>query len=32
VSAVAAVAAGSIVDTYYRPDDESLVAICVPPG
>jgi hypothetical protein len=32
VSAVAAVAPGSIVDTYYRPGDESVVAVCVAPG
>jgi hypothetical protein len=28
----AAVAPGSIIDTYYRPGDESAIAVCVPPG
>ncbi len=31
-SAVATVGPGAMIDTYYRPDDESAIAICVPPG
>jgi hypothetical protein len=31
-SALTAVQPGSIVDTYYRADDESAVAVCVPPN
>jgi hypothetical protein len=31
-SALAAVAPGSVVDTYYRSGDESAVAVCVPPN
>lgn len=30
-TAVAAVGPGSVIDTYYRPDDESAVAVCIPP-
>lgn len=30
-SAMAEVAPGSVVDTYYRRGDESAVAVCVPP-
>jgi hypothetical protein len=28
----AAIAPGSIVDTYYQPGDETAIAVCVPPG
>lgn len=28
----AAVAPGSIIDAYYRPEDEAHIAVCVPPG
>ncbi|MDH6195235.1 hypothetical protein M2272_001864 [Mycobacterium frederiksbergense] len=31
VSALAKLAPGNVIDTYYRPDDESTVAICVSP-
>ncbi|MUL85902.1 MULTISPECIES: hypothetical protein [unclassified Mycolicibacterium] len=31
-SALARVSPGSVIDTYYRPDDESTVAVCVPPS
>ena len=31
-SALDSVAPGCLVDTYYRRDDESVVAVCVPPG
>lgn len=31
-SALDSVAPGCLVDTYYRHDDESVVAVCVPPG
>jgi hypothetical protein len=30
-SAIARVCPGSVVDTYYRSDDESAVAVCVSP-
>jgi hypothetical protein len=30
-AAVATVGPGSIIDTYYRPEDESAVAVCIPP-
>jgi hypothetical protein len=29
---VANVSPGSVVDVFYRPGDESAVAVCVPPG
>ena len=31
-SALAKVRPGSVIDTYYRPGDESAVAVCVPGG
>jgi hypothetical protein len=31
-SAIMKVSPGSFVDTYYRSDDESAVAVCVSPG
>ena len=31
-SAVAKVAPGTMIDTYYRPGDENTVAVCVSPG
>ncbi|MET0473538.1 MAG: hypothetical protein ABW001_02765 [Mycobacterium sp.] len=31
-SAMAGVGPGSVIDAYYRSDDESSVAVCVPPG
>jgi hypothetical protein len=31
-SALDSVAPGSLIDTYYRQDDESAVAVCVSPG
>ena len=31
-SSLAKVSPGSIIDTYYRPGDESAVAVCVPPS
>jgi len=31
-SALAEVTPGSVVDAYYRSDDESAVAVCVPPN
>jgi hypothetical protein len=30
-SSLARVSPGSIIDTYFRSDDESAVAVCVPP-
>ncbi len=30
-SSMAKVSPGSVIDTYYRPGDESAVAVCVPP-
>ncbi len=30
--ALGAVAPGSIIDAYYRPGDESAIAVCVPPA
>ena len=30
-SSLARVSPGSVIDTYYRPGDESAVAVCVPP-
>jgi hypothetical protein len=32
VSSLEKVAPGSVIDTYYRPGDESTVAVCVAPG
>jgi hypothetical protein len=31
-SSLASVSPGSVIDTYYRPGDESAVAVCVPPS
>ncbi|WP_445165339.1 hypothetical protein ACTXG7_15555 [Mycolicibacterium sp. Dal123E01] len=31
-AALTKVSPGSIIDTYYLPDDESAVAVCVPPA
>jgi hypothetical protein len=31
-SALAMVAPGSIIDTYYLPEDESAIAVCLPPA
>ena len=31
-SSLAKVAPGSVIDTYYRPGDESSIAVCVPPS
>lgn len=31
-SALAKVCPGSVIDTYYRPGDESSIAVCVPPS
>jgi hypothetical protein len=31
VSSLAEVTPGCIIDTYYRRDDESVIAVCVPP-
>jgi hypothetical protein len=31
-SSLAKVSPGSVIDTYYRSGDESVVAVCVPPS
>jgi hypothetical protein len=31
-SSLAKVCPGNVIDTYYRPGDESAIAVCVPPG
>ncbi|GAT04242.1 uncharacterized protein RMCFA_4353 [Mycolicibacterium fortuitum subsp. acetamidolyticum] len=31
-SALARISPGNVIDTYYRPGDESAVAVCVPPA
>ncbi|MCT7659957.1 hypothetical protein [Mycobacterium deserti] len=31
-SSLTKVLPGSVIDTYYRTDDESAVVVCVPPG
>jgi hypothetical protein len=31
-SSLANVAPGSVIDTYYRPGNESSIAVCVPPS
>jgi hypothetical protein len=31
-SSLARVSPGSVIETYYRPGDESAVAVCVPPS
>jgi hypothetical protein len=31
-SALAKVTPGSIIDTYYLPEDESAIAVCLPPA
>ncbi|MCG7611206.1 hypothetical protein BA059_14885 [Mycolicibacterium sp. (ex Dasyatis americana)] len=31
-TALAKVSPGNVIDTYYRPGDESTVAVCVAPG
>ncbi|WP_308205949.1 hypothetical protein, partial [Mycolicibacterium gadium] len=31
-TALAKVSPGSIIDTYYLPEDESAIAVCVPPA
>lgn len=31
-TALAKVSPGNVIDTYYRPGDESTVAVCVPPA
>lgn len=31
-SSLAKVCPGSVIDTYYRPGDESSIAVCVPPS
>jgi hypothetical protein len=31
-AALVTVGPGSVIETYYRPDDESAIAICIPPG
>ncbi|HET6733135.1 hypothetical protein [Mycobacterium sp.] len=32
VSSLRKVYPGSVIDTYYRPGDESAIAVCVPPS